>query len=130
MWQMTACNAATSHGLAGLLPVHDAAAIAAFLREVVLPRFQRAGWPLPHVLTDGEPEFEGACKVACRAFGLRRTRTKRRHAWTNRFVERLQGTIFQELRRVVLRRRYFTSCAGLQRAFDGFMRYYDTERPH
>ncbi|HWQ12357.1 MAG TPA: integrase core domain-containing protein, partial [Roseiflexaceae bacterium] len=80
------------------------------------------------VLTDGGPEFKGAFDVACRELGLRHTRTKPRHAWTNGFVERLQGTILQELWRVAFRRRYFTSRAALQRALDGFMRYYNTAR--
>ena len=130
VWQITACDAATSYGLAGLLPAHDAAAAATFLRAVVVPHFQRAGWPVRRVLTDGGPEFTGAFDVACRELGLRHTRTKPRHAWTNGFVERLQGTILQELWRVVFRRRYFTSRAALQRALDGFMHYYNTERPH
>ncbi len=117
-------------GVGGLLPAHDAAAVATFLREVVVPHFQRAGWPVRRVLTDGGPEFKGAFDVACRALGLRHTRTKPRHAWTNGFVERLQGTILQELWRVAFRRRYFTTRASLQRALDGFMRYYNTERPH
>jgi transposase InsO family protein len=94
------------------------------------PHFQRAGWPVRRVLTDGGPEFKGAFDVACRELGLRHTRTKPRHAWTNGFVERLQGTILQELWRVVYRRHYFTSRAALQRALDGFMHYYNTERPH
>ena len=59
VWQITACDAATSYGLAGLLPAHDAAAAATFLREVVVPHFQRAGWPVRRVLTDGGPEFKG-----------------------------------------------------------------------
>jgi transposase len=109
---------------------HDAAAAATFLRAVVVPHFQRAGWPVRRVLTDGGPEFKGAFDVACRDLALRHTRTKPRHAWTNGFVERLQGTILQELWRVVFRRRYFTSRAGLQRALDGFMHHYNTERPH
>src|SRR5205809_6373008 len=53
-----------------------------------------------------------------------------RSAWTNGFVERLQGTILQEHWRVAFRRHYFTSRVALQRALDGFMRYYNTERPH
>jgi transposase len=60
VWQITACDAATSYGLAGLLPAHDAEAAATFLREVVVPHFQRAGWPVQRVLTDGGPEFKGA----------------------------------------------------------------------
>ena len=129
VWQITACDAATSYGMAGLLTAHDAAAAATFLRQLVV-HFQRAGWVVHRVLTDGGPEFKGAFDVACRELGLRHTRTKPRHAWTNGFVERLQGTILQELWRVAFRRRYFTSRAALQRALDGFMRYYNTERPH
>jgi transposase InsO family protein len=130
VWQVTACDAATSYGLAALLPAHDAAAAAAFLRELVVPHYQRAGWPVRRVLTDGGPEFKGAFDVACRQLGIRHTRTKPRHAWTNGFVERLQGTILQEHWRVAFRRHYFTSRAALQRALDAFMRYYNTERPH
>ena len=55
VWQITACDAATSYGLAGLLPAHDAEAAATFLRTVVVPHFQRAGWPVQRVLTDGGP---------------------------------------------------------------------------
>jgi transposase InsO family protein len=130
VWQITACDAATSYGLAGLLPTHDAAAAAAFLRQVVAPHYQRAGWPVQRVLTDGGPEFKGAFDETCRHLGIRHTRTKPRHAWTNGFVERLQGTILQELWRVVFRRRYFTSRRALHQALAGFMRYYNTERPH
>src|SRR4029450_7822647 len=130
VWQITACDAASSYGLAGLLPAHDAAAAAAFLREVVVPHYRRAGWPVRRVLTDGGPEFQGAFDGACRQLGLRHTRTKPRHAWTNGFVERLQGTILQEHWRVVFRRRYFTTRAALQRTLDGFMRYYNNQRPH
>src|SRR5262249_59226958 len=96
VWQITACDAARSYGLAGLLPAHNAAAAATFLREVVVPHYRRAGWPVRRVLTDGGPEFQGAFEVACRQLGLRHTRTKPPHAWTNGFVERLQGTSRQE----------------------------------
>ena len=51
-----------------------------------------------------------------RQLGLRHTRTKPRHAWTNGFVARLQGTILQEHWRVAFRRRYFTGRAALQRS--------------
>jgi transposase InsO family protein len=68
--------------------------------------------------------------AACRGLGIRHTRTKPRHAWTNGFVERLQGTILQEHWRVAFRRHYFTSRAALQRSLEAFMRYYNTERPH
>jgi len=130
VWQITACDAASSYGVAALLPTHTAADAAAFLRDVLVPLFRRAGWPLRRVLTDGGPEFHGAFDEACRQLGLRHTRTKPRHAWTNGFVERLQGTILQEHWRVAFRRRYFTRRPALQRSLTEFMRYYNDERPH
>jgi hypothetical protein len=75
---------------------------------IIRPRM----WSVRRVLTDGGPEFKGPFDVACRVLRLRHTRTKPRHAWTNGFVERLQGTILQELWRVVFRPRYFTSRAA------------------
>jgi hypothetical protein len=44
-----------------------------------------------------------------------------RHAWTNGFVEQLQGTILQEHWRVAFRRRYFFSRPALQRSLEAFM---------
>src|SRR5216683_1176205 len=130
VWQITACDAACSYGVAWLLPAHTAEAAAHFLRRVVIPLYRRAGWRLRRVLTDGGPEFKGAFDEACRALGLRHTRTKPRHAWTNGFVERLQGTILQEHWRVAFRRRYFTNRTALQRSLEAFMQSYNHERPH
>ena len=130
VWQITACDAFGSYGMAWLLPAFTATAAATFLRTVLLPHYRRAGWSIQRVLTDGGSEFKGAFDEACRALGIRHTRTKPRHAWTNGFVERLQGTILQEHWRVVFRRRYFTSRAALQRSLDGFLRFYNHDRPH
>jgi transposase InsO family protein len=128
VWQITACDAACSYGVAWLLPAHTAEAAAHFLRRVMMPLY-RAGWRLRRVRTDGGPEFKGAFDEACRALGLRHTRTKPRHAWTNGFVERLQGTILQEHWRVAFRRRYFISRTALQRSLDAFMQSYNYEQP-
>lgn len=130
VWQITACDAACSYGVAWLLPAHAAEAAAHFLRTILGPHYRRAGWRLRRVLTDGGPEFKGAFDEACGQLGIRHTRTKPRHAWTNGFVERLQGTILQEHWRVAFRRRYFTTRAALQRSLDGFMHGYNHERPH
>lgn len=130
VWQITACDAFGSYGVAWRLPAFTATATATFLRTVLLPHYRRAGWPLQRVLTDGGSEFKGAFDEACRDLGIRHTRTKPRHAWTNGFVERLQGTILQEHWRVTFRRRYFTSRAALQRSLDGFLYFYNHDRPH
>jgi hypothetical protein len=51
VWQITACDAATSYGLAGLLPAHAAEAAATFLREyrrAALPTRELAGAARAH----------------------------------------------------------------------------------
>jgi len=55
-----------------------------------------AGRRLHRVLTDGSSEFKGEFDQACRELNIRHTKTRPRHAWTNGFVERLQGTILHE----------------------------------
>lgn len=96
VWQITACDAATSYGVAWILPACSAEAAAHFLTRTLVPHYRRAGWPIQRVLTDGGPEFRGAFDAACQRRGIRHTRTKPRHAWTNGFVEWLQGTILEE----------------------------------
>lgn len=130
VWQITACDAASSYGVAAILPALTSAAAGAFLRTRLAPLFRTAGWPIRRVLTDGGPEFKGAFDEACAALGIRHTRTRPRHAWTNGFVERLQQTILHEHWRVIFRRHYFTSRAALHRTLQQFMRFYNVERPH
>jgi transposase InsO family protein len=130
VWQITACDAATSYAVAWVLPTFTADAAARFLTQILGPHYRRAGWPIQRVLTDGGPEFKGAFDEACQRLGIRHTRTRPRHAWTNGFVERLQGTILQEHWRVEFRRRYFTSRAALARSLEGFLRFYNEHRPH
>ncbi|MDR7586774.1 MAG: hypothetical protein QN158_14505, partial [Armatimonadota bacterium] len=64
VWQITACDAACSYGVAWLLLAFSAAAAAGFLREILAPRCRRAGWPLRRVLTDGGSEFKGPFEEA------------------------------------------------------------------
>jgi len=130
VWQITACDAASSYGVAAILPALTHEAAARFLRTTLVPLFEKAGWPLQRVLTDGGNEFKGAFDEACTALGIRHTRTKPRHAWTNGFVERLQQTILHEHWRIIFRRYYFTGRAALQRTLHRFMRFYNFERPH
>ena len=80
MWQITACDAASSYGVAATLPALTHQAAAAFLGDTLLPVFAKAGWPLQRVLTDGGHEFKGTLDDVCAARGLRHTRTKPRHA--------------------------------------------------
>ena len=131
VWQVTACDAACSYGFAQLvLGEITATAVVQFMDRVVRPAYARAGWPLQRVLTDRGKEFKAGFGAWCTEHGVRHTRTKPRHAWTNGFVERLQGTILHEHWRVAFRREFFTSCAQLQRSLDGFLDFYNERRPH
>ena len=130
VWQITACDAASSYGVARILPALTPAATARFLREVLVPAARRAGGTVRRVLTDRGNEFKADFAAACTALGIAQTRIKTRHAWTNGFVERLQQTILAEHWRVVFRRHYFTSRVSLDRSLRGFMQFYNFDRPH
>ena len=130
LWQLTACDAASSYAMAKVVPVNNAAEAATFLQDVVAAELQEAGWKLWRVLTDGGSEFKGEFDETCRQLNVRHTRTKPRHAWTNGFVERLQGTILHEHWRIAFRRRYFRRRFQLQASLDSFLRFYNYERPH
>jgi transposase InsO family protein len=130
VWQLTACDAACSYLWAQLVPAATPEAMVSFLRTVVCPTYAQAGWRVQRVLTDGGGEFKGAFRGACAAAAIRHTRIQPGHAWTNGFVERVQGTILHEHWRVVFRRHYFTSLLMLQRSLDGFVHFYNHDRPH
>ncbi|CAN5882410.1 hypothetical protein BH20GEM1_BH20GEM1_04110 [soil metagenome] len=133
VWQITACDAATSYGAARIVIVLTTVTARhprAFLEQVLIPLYQQAGWPIARVLTDGGSEFKGAFDLACREHGIRHTRIRPRHAWTNGFVERLQGTVLHEHWRIEFRRRYFTHPRQLERSLAAFLEFYNHQRPH
>ncbi len=130
VWQITACDAASSYGLAMLFLGDPRAAVAAEFLDRVVEHFDQAGWRLQRVLTDRGSEFKGAFDEACESHEIKHTRTKPRHAFTNGFVERLQGTILHEHWRVEFRRRYFTKLGQLERSLQSYLHLYNHERPH
>jgi len=130
LWQLTACDAASSYAMAKVVPANNAKEAASFLKDVVAPEVEKAGWKLRRVLTDGGSEFKADFDQACRELNVKHTRTKPRHAWTNGFVERLQGTILHEHWRIVFRRRYFRRRHQLQASLTSFIEFYNFERAH
>lgn len=130
VWQLTACDAACSYGIATLVPRVTQQAAIQFLRQHVAPAYARAGHRIQAVLTDGGPEWQARFVAACRELGITHRRTKPRHAWTNGFVERLQGTILTELWRVAFRRTYYRSIAQLQQDLQAYLRFYNRDRSH
>ena len=82
------------------------------------------------MLTDRCSEFRADFDEACDELKVKHTRTKPRHAWTNGFVERLQGTILHEHWRIAFRRRFFTTRKQLEQSLQRFLQYYNNDRPH
>lgn len=131
VWQITACDAASSFALAQVFLGDPRARVAAeFLRQQVAPFFRKAGHPIQRALTDRGSEFKSVFDDACRALGIRHTRTKPRHAFTNGFVERLQQTILHEHWRIEFRRRYFTRLRQLEASLQSYLRFYNHQRTH
>jgi transposase len=131
VWQVTACDVASSYALATVFVGDPSSAVAArFLREQVVPHFAKAGWPVQRVLTDRGSEFQGEFAKACALLGIHRTRTKPKHAFTNGSVERLQQTILHEHWRIEFRRRYFTKLRQIDVSLQSFLRLYNHERAH
>jgi len=130
VWQLTACDAACSYAVATLVPRVTQAATMAFVRERLIPAYQRAGHRVRAILTDRGSEFQLRFTEMCRNLGIEHRRTKPRHAWTNGFVERLQGTILTELWRIAFRRTYYTSTAQMERDLQAYLHFYNRERPH
>ena len=97
---------------------------------MVRPTYRHAGWRLQRVLTDNGKECKGAFAAGCERLGIRVTRTKPRHAWTNGFVERLQKTILHDHSRIAFRRQSFTGRRMLQASLDRFLHFYNHERTH
>ena len=123
VWQITGCDAASSFAWARLvLGEVTAAAVLAFLREVVRPTYRQAGWKLRR-----GGRLRG--RLCAPADYAHRTRS-RGTPWTNGFVERLQKTILHEHWRIAFRRQYFTSRRSLQGVLDRFLQFYNHERTH
>lgn len=130
IWQLTACDAACSYAIATVVPRLTTRATASFLEKHVAPAYRRAGHRFRAVLTDCGLEFTRRFDFACRVLGIAHRQTQPRHAWTNGFVERLQGTILTELWRVAFRRTYYTRLAQLEGDLQAYLRYYNRDRTH
>jgi len=130
VWQFTACDAACSFAAAWLTTELSARNARRFLRRYLMPLYRQAGHTLRAVLTDGGSEWKSVFDTTCLRLGIEHRRTKPRHAWTNGFVERLQGTILTELWRCAFRRTYYTAVAPMQRDLDRYLKFYNFERAH
>jgi len=66
LWQLTACDAASSYAMARVVPANNATEAAAVLRDIVTVELREAGWKLWRVLTDGGSKFKAQFDQAYR----------------------------------------------------------------
>ena len=89
--------------------------------------FAGRGIRVERILTDNGAAYRSNTFIdACRIFGIRHTRTKVRHPWTNGRVERFIGT----LQRECAYRDQFQSDDERALAIALFVGWYNTRRPH
>lgn len=97
----------------------------AFL-EKALAFFDARGIRVRRVLTDNGAGYKRSFSEAAAAAGLRHTRTKPYHPWTNGRVERFMGTIGREC----LYARELRSDEERALVIALYLAYYNAERPH
>jgi len=134
IYQMTACDTATSFGWAKLYTDKSAASAIDFLKMILASSH---GVPVKAVLTDNGKEFTTHWDGRCHDFeafriwlGIGHHYTRVKHPWTNGFTERLNRTILEKFLQIALRKTRYYSLDKLQRDLDRFMIHYNFERPH
>jgi transposase InsO family protein len=94
--------------------------------EHALTAFAGLGIPVQRLLTDNGAGYKRTFHERAAALGIRHTRTKPYHPWTNGRVERFNGTIQREC----LYAQHFTSDDERDLAVAAYVAYYNGERPH
>ena len=97
----------------------------AFL-DAALAFFDAKGIRVRRVLTDNGAGYKRSFSEAAAALGLRHTRTKPYHPWTNGRVERFMGTVSREC----LYAREMHSDEERELVLALYLAYYNHERPH
>ena len=107
---------------------HETAAMCSEFLEHAVAAFDARGIAVRRVLTDNGVGYRrgGRFDASCAARGIRHTRTRPYHPWTNGRVERFIGT----LQRECIYGRAFTSEDERDLELALYLAYYNGERPH
>jgi transposase InsO family protein len=134
IYQMTACDAASSYGWAQLYTEKSAEVACDFLDHLLNASH---GVKLKALLTDNGKEFtthwaskDHRFERALQDRGIQHRYTQVRHPWTNGFAERLNRTLLEEFYQVNLRKRIYHTLAELQDDLNDFLAFYNFNRPH
>jgi len=114
----------------GKLPEHAVAV----LHNEVLPRYEAWGLEVKSILTDNGREFCGKeshpYELYLALSDLTHKKTRVGRPQTNGFVERFNRTLLDEFFRKAFREKFYESVEALQKDLDGYLKFYNTERPH
>ena len=131
IWQYSPVDGSCSFAFARLLAGEKSAAkAAAFLELDVAPIYAEAGIELREVIVDGGPEFKREFTASCSRLGVSRHQLPARSPNLNAFVERFQGSVLHLHYRTAFRYRFYTDAGDIDADLQGWMRFYNFERPH
>ena len=105
------------------------------LYDRALPFYESQGLRVEHILTDNGREYCGRAmihpyEIFLELSDIKHRRTRVATPRTNGFVERFNRTVLDEFFRETFRKKLYASVGELQRDLDGWLHYYNTERPH
>jgi transposase InsO family protein len=104
------------------------------LHNDALPFYAKLDLPVGAVLTDNGREFCGTERHPYELYlalnDIEHRRTRVRTPRTNGFVERLNGTVLEELFRPAMHQKLYESVEALQADLDAWLHHYNHERPH
>lgn len=105
------------------------------LNDKVLPFFEEQQIPLLRILTDRGTEYKGKrehheYELYLDIENIEHSKIQVRSPQSNGICERLHRTMQEEFYAVAFRRKLYTSLEQLQRDLDGWLDYYNNERPH
>ena len=130
----TVVDAYCSYAFGFLHTSKQSEAAAAVLHNDVLPFYKAKGLPVQAILTDNGREFCGKddhpFELYLELNDVEHRHTQVRRPQTNGFVERFQGTVLDEFFRMAFRTKLYETVEALQADLDGWLRYYNYERPH
>jgi hypothetical protein len=131
IWQYSAVDGSCSFGFARVFAGGKSAARAAmFLAEDVAPVYAEAGIELKEAVVDGGAEFKAVFVATCSKLGVSRHQLPARSPNLNAFVERFQGSVLHLHYRTAFRYRFYTDAEDIDADLQGWMRFYNFERPH
>jgi transposase InsO family protein len=134
IYQMTACDAASSFAWAKLYTDKSARSAVDFIDHILAGAF---GINVKTILTDNGKEFtthwaskKHLFENILKSKQIKHRYTKVNHPWTNGFAERLNRTILEEFYQVALRKKKYIGIQNLQIYLDEFIEFYNFKRPH